>query len=255
MICCANCSAELGPEQSFGFLEMQEKNGGISLHFVLQRDLLEKFVSSVAVVETEFIENRYYVVSCKKCGCAFGKKFSPKIRGQPAPYIAFGKEKITYGHAIAPLKKNQKWAVIVTTEPFSSYPRFSPTDFVVASGRPKTNHSQGRGGGNYDTSWGKVGGGGRGFGSGRGRGSGFDNQRSVAFNSERSQRGRDDMRSTDTRVTMTSSAHPVAPPVVPERKLVGTSAHDYVSFLAEKMNNWESSKLIYELSGPNKKNW
>lgn len=129
MLSCANCKFELGTkEEHFAFLVVKERNG-FSYHLVLQKSYMNEFQETKCIVESAFIEDKYYIISCIMCSQEIGKKF-PIKREATASYLAFGKEKVVYENGTIELKKTDKWPLVIGKEPFSSFHRVTLDSFI-----------------------------------------------------------------------------------------------------------------------------
>ena len=119
---CANCGVDYGNIQNFEF-RVEESHSGKSFHLVSKEshvhDLNHLLIFDDEVVTLHKEKSMYVVINCKSCGSDVGKKFTKS----GSFYLAFGKEKLTYGDVS--LKKSDRWSLIESTYPFNSLARYT----------------------------------------------------------------------------------------------------------------------------------
>ena len=259
MINCASCSYEFSLQSKFGFLEMKG-----SFHFVSKKEsaaLLEHLLTfDEEVIELKTYAS-YVLARCRNCQIDVGKKFKTR---SGLEYIAFGKEKLTYGGFSC--SEKDKWKDLIGMTPFKDFDRFDKSEFIRQTGwkKPVSEQSQ-----KITTSF-------------RSRQNQLESSQSLSnkATTESFQNEREVLGSSQIPLKKTFS-EPIQIKNIPragfqsrrcqldnsqnskantgqfqnEREAVGDSLNSKLLFLRNKSQKWDTDQLIFELTCPNKANW
>lgn len=234
-VCCCSCEDFLGTAEDFGILVIGERNNRESYHFVLRYSKIHSFITESVNVAPALIDDKYHIVSCRKCSFEIGKRF----RERNHDYIAFGKEKLKYQGII--LSKTDRWIEKINTDFFKDLTRFQLSDFSTRS--KKTTQMRNHNGGinvPYNA---------------RNNPGGQGHKYSGESGQKTSQYLPDEYRKKDSYTNNNRKDQKVGTELQQERPDVGSSLADKISFLENKEGRWKPDQMVFELTGPNKKNW
>ena len=246
MISCRGCEVVLESMNNFGLLVLSEPRGRNSYHLVIKNHCAQEFAKRYTKVDSELSEGKYYICYCLQCDLDFAKKFP--IRG--GYYIAFGKDKVIAD--TIKIAQGSKWIDFINKKPFNSLSRLSISDFSSTPAATRNQRTE-----SYSQ---QV----RRLGRGEQRGhpinakapsnNTFDDDDSRELNSKsRGGSQYSEMQSSfndRNQMPVKGQQHQQ-----PERDSVGSTVTEMVDYLKKKMSKWTNTQLIYEFTGPSKKNW